>query len=52
MNNDLIMIRSLNFKRNCELDIQTYEDLHKDYSKRTKQSQLTDFYNNKTSFLL
>ena len=28
LNNDSIMIRSLNFKRNCELDIQTYEDLY------------------------
>ena len=45
MNNDPIMNRSLTFRRDCEAVIQTYEDLYNNL-KRTKQSQLTDFYKN------
>lgn len=41
---DPIMIRSLEFKHNCEKAVEIYEELYKDALRRAKQSKLTDFF--------
>uniref|UniRef100_A0ABD2WFU9 Uncharacterized protein n=1 Tax=Trichogramma kaykai TaxID=54128 RepID=A0ABD2WFU9_9HYME len=41
---DPIMIRSLRFKYNCELALQVYEDLHKNYLRQMKQTEITQFF--------
>lgn len=43
-NTDPIMTRSLNFKHSCDLALQIYLDLYKDYQKKIKQSRITDFF--------
>ncbi|KAL7291750.1 hypothetical protein TKK_0014536 [Trichogramma kaykai] len=42
MHSDPIMVRSLNFKRLCDLAVQIYEELYRDILRRSKQSKLTD----------
>lgn len=46
MENDPIMIRSLEFKHNCEKAVGIYEELYKDALRRARQSKLTDFFEN------
>ncbi|XP_058797622.1 tigger transposable element-derived protein 1-like [Phymastichus coffea] len=41
---DPIVVRSLNFKHNCEKAVEVYEDLYKDALRRAKQSRLTDYF--------
>ena len=42
MQNDPIMTRSINFKRQCEQALQVYEELYTDHLRRARQSRLTD----------
>ena len=44
VSNDHGMTRSLHFKQNCNLALQIYEDLYKDYQRKIKQSRMTDFF--------
>ncbi|KAL7293152.1 hypothetical protein TKK_0013304 [Trichogramma kaykai] len=44
MHSDPIMVRSLNFKRLCDLTVQIYEELYRDKLRRSKQSKLTDYF--------
>ncbi|XP_058799189.1 tigger transposable element-derived protein 1-like [Phymastichus coffea] len=41
---DTIVVRSLNFKHNCEKAVEVYEDLYKDALRRAKQSRLIDYF--------
>ena len=41
---DPIMTRCLRFRQNCNVTLQVYEDLYKDYTRQLKQSQITDFF--------
>lgn len=44
MSQDPIMTRCLNFKHNCELAIQIYEELYKDYLRKMRQPNLFEFF--------
>ncbi|XP_058790941.1 tigger transposable element-derived protein 1-like [Phymastichus coffea] len=44
---DPIMVRSLNFKRQCDLTILIYDELYRDILRRAKQAKLTDYFQNK-----
>ena len=44
MTQDPIMTRSLHFKYNCDLELQVYEDLHKDYLRKMRQPNLFEFF--------
>ena len=44
MTQDPIMTRSLHFKYNCDLALQVYEDLHKDYLRKMRQPNLFEFF--------
>ena len=43
MDQDPIMTRCLHFKHNCNLALQVYEELYKDYTRQLKQTHITDF---------
>ena len=43
MGQDPIMTRCLRFKHNCNLTLQVYEELYKDYIRQLKETQITDF---------
>ena len=44
MTQDPIMTKSLHFKYNCDLALQVYEDLHKDYLRKMRQPNLFEFF--------
>ena len=44
VSNDYVMTRSLHFKQNCNLALQIYEDLYKDYQRKIKQSRIIEFF--------
>ncbi|XP_058809920.1 tigger transposable element-derived protein 1-like [Phymastichus coffea] len=44
---DPIMVRSLNFKRQCDLAILIYDELYRDILRRAKQAKLTYYFQNK-----
>ena len=48
LSQDPVMTRSMHFKRSCNLAIQIYEDLYKDYMRKIKQTKITDFISKKT----
>lgn len=41
---DPVMTRSLHFQHNCNIAVQIYEDLFKEYRRKIKQTQITDFF--------
>ena len=44
VNNDPIIAKSLNFKRQCDMAIEIYENLYIDVLKRVRQSKLTKYF--------
>ena len=44
MTNDPVMTRCLNFKYNCDVALQVYEELYKDFLRNRKQSVITNFF--------